>query len=345
MSQVAIRRKPTNSGYSLYLDYTIAGKRQYEFLRLYVVSPVRSQADKARNRAAEQAAAKMRAERELELINNKFQMVSASARKLPLIDFIKSHSLTRMRALMAGAAARWLADTNRAALAIGSLSREDVEDFSCWLSRNYSAITAHNYFASFRGLMSEAITSSLCPHNIFRRGAAPRRPRAKIDYLTSDEVRRVGAVLPESISRPFLFCCLTGLRISDVRKLTYEEIRDNTIRSTQKKTGEPINVPLSADASALIRERGTGVIFPDMPCDSYCNLALKKAAAEARINKRLHWHMTRHTFAVLLLSQGASIYVVSKLLGHTNLQTTIAHYATIDQQSRIAAINLFPSLF
>ena len=52
------------------------------------------------------------------------------------------------------------------------------------------------------------------------------------------------------------------------------------------------------------------------------NLRLKIVAMYAKIDKQLTSHMGRHTFATWALSQGAKIENVSKMLGHTNIQTT-----------------------
>ena len=40
------------------------------------------------------------------------------------------------------------------------------------------------------------------------------------------------------------------------------------------------------------------------------------------ITKRMSSHLARHTFATLTLTQGVSIKRVSKMLGHSNINTT-----------------------
>jgi site-specific recombinase XerD len=51
-------------------------------------------------------------------------------------------------------------------------------------------------------------------------------------------------------------------------------------------------------------------------------LILKRAAKRAGINKRVHMHMLRHSFATHLIEGGTDIRYVQELLGHNNLKTT-----------------------
>jgi site-specific recombinase XerD len=54
----------------------------------------------------------------------------------------------------------------------------------------------------------------------------------------------------------------------------------------------------------------------------YFRTALARAGARAGIDKRVHPHGLRHTFAVELLREGVSLVHIQKLLGHSDLATT-----------------------
>lgn len=58
----------------------------------------------------------------------------------------------------------------------------------------------------------------------------------------------------------------------------------------------------------------------------------KKFIRKAGLNDALNFHSLRHTYASWLVQKGASIYQVSKLLGHADVKTTqiYAHLATKD---------------
>ena len=54
-------------------------------------------------------------------------------------------------------------------------------------------------------------------------------------------------------------------------------------------------------------------------------------------------YSARHTHATMMITLGADLYTVSKLLGHTNIQTTQI-YAKIVDESKEKAIELIPDI-
>ena len=55
-------------------------------------------------------------------------------------------------------------------------------------------------------------------------------------------------------------------------------------------------------------------------------------------------YTSRHTFATMMLTLGADLYTVSKLLGHANVKTTQI-YAKIVDSKKVEAVNLVDSVF
>lgn len=92
------------------------------------------------------------------------------------------------------------------------------------------------------------------------------------------------------------------------------------------KTKTPVNVPLLDIPQAIINKyKGqckNGMLLP-VPSNQKTNQYLKDIADACEIDKNITFHLGRHTFATTVtLSQGVPIESVSKMLGHTNIQTT-----------------------
>ena len=65
---------------------------------------------------------------------------------------------------------------------------------------------------------------------------------------------------------------------------------------------------------------------------------------KAGIEKHVTFHVSRHSYATMMLTIGVDIYTVSKLLGHKNVATTQI-YAKIIDQKKIDAVNMMDRFF
>ena len=68
-------------------------------------------------------------------------------------------------------------------------------------------------------------------------------------------------------------------------------------------------------------ETSEGRLLP-VPCNQVINRQLKEVQALCGIQKKLTYHLSRHTFATLALTKGVSLETVNKILGHKKLTTT-----------------------
>lgn len=128
----------------------------------------------------------------------------------------------------------------------------------------------------------------------------------------------------------FLFCCYTGLRFSDFSNmknscLTYEGEHvwlNIKMIKTNINIKLPIDLLFGGKALTILQKYGTLERLNNIGSNSKVNIYLKRMSSECKINKVLHWHVSRHTFSVQLIEQGVPITTIQRLLGHTSVRTT-----------------------
>lgn len=180
--------------------------------------------------------------------------------------------------------------------------------------------------------------------------------KARTRYLTPIELRRLGASLTklaadETISQTarnaIELLLLTGARLNEVLAAQWKwvDLKAGVLRLPDSKTGaKPIY--LSEQAKAVLKRQKAisgrkTCIFPSAndPKKPFVNLRKpwQHVCADAKIaNVRLH--DLRHTAASIAVTQGASLPVIGRLLGHSQAQTT-QRYAHVDADPALKAAN------
>jgi integrase len=138
----------------------------------------------------------------------------------------------------------------------------------------------------------------------------------------------------------FLFSCYTGLAYVDAKKLSNSNIQKGIggqlwININRTKTDSPTRLPLLPVALEIMNKYKDhprcielGTIMP-VPTNQKVNEYLKEIATLCNIEKKLTFHIARHTFVTTVtLNNGVPIESVSKMLGHSSVKQT-QHYAKI----------------
>jgi len=222
---------------------------------------------------------------------------------------------------------------------LSELSFSFLTNYEAYLKmvRNCAHNTAVKYVKNLRAVISYAINQEWLLNDPFIRYKA-RLERVDKDYLTLEELSKIEneEFDIEGVSEVrdiFVFCCYTGLAYSDVAKLNADHLifginGKQHISIKRTKTDNTAIIPLLDKAKFFLDKYKThpvclnkGSLLPARSNQKH-NLYLKKIADISGVNKTLTTHMARHTFATLMLTQGASIESVSSMLGHTNIVTT-----------------------
>jgi integrase/recombinase XerD len=170
------------------------------------------------------------------------------------------------------------------------------------------------------------------------------------EFLTEEEINKLIDLYNEKslkdyyqiTLRYFIFVCYTGLRISDLKRITFENIFQKNLKFKPYKllntTGEKITVPLCKMALRMIKDERpnglSGVIFTKFS-ENRLNMYIKEVMRYAGVKKHVTFHVGRHTFATQFLRKATranGILMLQKLLGHAKIDSTMiySHVLTDD---------------
>ena len=228
-----------------------------------------------------------------------------------------------------------------------ALDRSFIDKYDLYLrtERNLAPGTIINLTVQLKTVVGEAIADGIITAYPFT-GYEPVHPKVVQKYLTTEELHRI---MTTPLHKPalyltrdmFLFSCYTGISYGDMRLLTKENLslaEDGTwwIKSARQKTGVEFEIPLlDLPLQILNKYRDT---TPDnnllpMYRNSTLNLYLKEIALTCNINRPLVFHTARHTYATeITLSHGVPLETVSKMLGHSRIETTQIYAKVTDDK-------------
>ena len=208
-----------------------------------------------------------------------------------------------------------------------------------------STNTACSYYSIFKAALKQAFVEGYLPIDIAAKSKNIQAEESRREHLTLDELNKLVETPCENpvIKRAALFSALTGLRHSDIMKMTWKEITKEgehyRINFTQKKTKGVEYTPMSDQAYFFCGEPGhpDELVFGGLPAPSWISKPLSRWIEAAGITKHITFHCFRHTYACLQLSNGTDLYTVSKMLGHTNIRTTQIYSKVEDEKKEQAA--------
>lgn len=342
---VVLRKKKTAKGtFSLYLDSfdVSTKKRTYTFLKLYLIGDVLQDA-----KTLDIAKAVMLRQAN-EVMLNPYSELDRSRFDDNFIEYMQEQVDTHKKAIK-----HWritlvhLRGYTKDHIKFRQITPSWLNNFKEFLLTKFSRNTASLYYDTVKAALELAVKDGIIPQNPAKQTPTISKKSAHKEFLTIEELRQLNIEDCKSteVKYAFLFSCYTGLRLSDVRRLKKKDLKSNRISIQQKKTEEIIYQELSPQALELCQSaRGNGESIFGLPnSDWTINEYLKAWGKQAGIDKNMHFHMARHTFATLLISNAVDLYTISKLLGHNEIRTTQIYTHIIDKTKR-EAVQKLPTL-
>jgi len=340
---VKLRKRKLKSGrVSLYLDIYSSGQRHYDFLRLYL------DGNRQANKETLQLAESIRAKRQLELQSQRHGFAAPFKRKADFVRFFADLAATKGEKDTAWRnTLQYLRRFTGGSVRFDAVNEPWLEALKVHLLENLAQNTARLYLAKVKAALNYAVRHKIIPVNPFSYVENIKHIESERTYLTVDELRLLAQTHCRNaeVRRAFLFACFTGLRVSDIRALTWNQIRGERLHFRQQKTSGQEYMPLSVSAQHLLGETGK----PDSPifrlpgAQNSVNDIIAAWVLEADIDKHVTFHVSRHTFATMALSHDIHLYTVSKLLGHKDIATTQIYAKIIDKKKQ-EAVNRLPEI-
>lgn len=368
-SPVTIRMRTLKDGrQSIFFDIFNDGVRTYKFLKMYLEPETSASARKA-NAETMKKVEKIRTELALELTYSRAGLedrsFKASVRLVDWMDQYVDHLVRNGGSNSFGNnvnATRMYLERYNKDILLKDVDGVFVDGFIDFLKKqkyrkgDAEYPLAHNTIScrirNLHSALNFAVRQKLIAYNpCLDAETRVYEHECKKTYLTVEEVKRLidTPCSSQILKRAFMFSVFSGLRLGDVRGLKWENIvKDGEnwrLEIRMQKTKEMLYLPLNRMARKWLNEpeqhtmddkifKGLGVSFKE---------AMSTWMKDAGITKKVSYHSSRHSFAVLALDAGVDLYTCSSLMGHASIENTQV-YADIMNGKKVSTVALLDTV-
>lgn len=215
--------------------------------------------------------------------------------------------------------------------------------------------SAASYFNKFKYVLKYAFEEGVINVDLGRQVKAIEQNQTEREYLTEKEVIKLINTDCEYpvFKRAALFSIFSGLRHVHIAKLKWKDIQINHVKREYilnyfEEKGKGSNSRgrrekhyINEYCFKFLGEQGkpNDLVFTDLNKINKYKETPKWIKA-ARINRHITFHAFRHTYAMMLLNNGADPYGVSKSMGHKNLGTTEIYVHQLDDLKKRTAAKI-----
>lgn len=360
---VTVRQKVMKDGKmaSLYLDiYYSRTERYKEWLQMQVYVKPTDQIQRNHNKNKKELAESIASKRFLDIKSGEHG-VKLKVKKHTQ-DFIQYFEILTESRKQSGvnfghwnSTLKWLkeySELKKRRFTFNDITVHWLEDFKQYLLTKISTNSASAYFDKIKHCMGDAERDKLITSNVANNVKSIKLLETNIEYLTEDEFNKiVKATCKKPILKTaFIFSCLTGLRWSDIYKLTWSEIRFDEdskwhIMFQHKKTKNYDKLQIAENARQIIGQTGKPDerVFKGLTYNAWNNIILREWMMCAGITKHITFHCARHTYGTLLLTKGEQLPTIQVLMRHSDYRTT-AIYAKVINSKKVDAVNKLSNL-
>ncbi len=219
---------------------------------------------------------------------------------------------------------------------------KDAENFIEFQKKS-APKAVYNYHRTLRAMFNKALEWNYIHENVFTKIRLPKRQAEKPDYLTEPQLLIiVNQDIPEIVKDLAITAYYTGCRLGELVNLTWQSVnlKENIFTIGTKnyltKTRKQRFIPIHPRVRPILERRFPKVIKKEKHfvfskpggykfSSDYFSRWFKRGCRMAGIDECIHFHSLRHSAATIMIMKGAPLPTVQKILGHTNIQTTMIY--------------------
>lgn len=169
------------------------------------------------------------------------------------------------------------------------------------------------------------------------------------EYLTIEELELLAKTPCKNneVRKAFLFSCLSGLRVSDLRDLQYGHIINEhgeyILSKRTVKTNQLLYNHLNDAVKEILSTTGkkTDKVFPSLSkYGAAINHVIQAWVKKAGIDKHISIHCARVTYGTLIMEKTGNLKAVKDALGHKSILSTVWSYGHIKPKAMREATKL-----
>ena len=254
--------------------------------------------------------------------------------------------------------------------AIHTIGLKEIENFVSYLQKKVPK-GYRVYFRTLKAAFNKAVDWGYIKENYFKKIKLPKKQKVNPSYINVEQLGLIIDHLNIRIIRYLVIAAFyTGMRLSELVNLTWKNVdltsrnitvgdEDFTTKGRNQryvpicdelfevltkiscrniKEGAPLIHPLNkaTKTKRYVFSKSNGFKFTG----DFFSKNFKKACVSAGIDKSIHFHSLRHSFASNLAQNGVSLYAIKELLGHSSITTTEI-YSHLNMDSLREAMKTF----
>ncbi|MDR3139231.1 MAG: site-specific integrase, partial [Treponema sp.] len=254
----------------IYLDIYVNGQRRRESLHLSVPD------DPAQKKEVMRLANAAKSKREQQIFSGEWALLDHIGSRRTLYAYLEEMAKSRLKNDRVNRVLKYLKEySGGLVIQIGQVNEKWIRTFQEHMIRDtgLSQASAASYSQAVRMALNQAVRENIIPRDPAAAVKAIPVPESDKVFLSGEEIQKLadtplGGKLGAEVKRAFLFACFTGLRVSDLKTLTWGSIEHNPLQiiKRQKKTDKKVFIPLHETAWKIINDGSihahTEPVFP-----------------------------------------------------------------------------------